>query len=256
MKRPAIPLRQQLAKGLGLTAVVVLLALGLLAGMSDWLLTGESKLFPLQYVRVEGDIENLDPTRFVRAVTSGMSGGYFSLDIDQVERLARSLPWVERAQVERFWPDTLIIRITEHKPVARWGNTGLINGRGERFAESAPEQFAGLPAIDAPAGTEVEMLQVMGALNQRLSGKGLRVAALSLSKRHAWALTLSDGVQLFVGRQDPLVATDRFLELIPKLGEERSKRVARLDLRYPGGFSIVWKPDDGAAEVPVLGSGA
>lgn len=249
-------LRRHFAKGLGLTALVASVALGVLAGMSDWLLSGERRMFPVQYVRVEGDIENLDEARFVRTLSSGVSGGYFSLDIAQVEHLARSFSWVERAQVERLWPDTVVIRIIEHKPVARWGSDELLNYRGERFTQASPAQFSGLPAIDAPAGTEREMLAVLAGLNQRLGGRGLKVAALALSKRHAWVLTLDNGLQLYVGRQDPLVAADRFLELIPKLGEERARRLARLDLRYPSGFSIVWKADEGAVAEPPQAAGA
>jgi cell division protein FtsQ len=249
-------LGRHVLKGLGFTVLVASVVLGLLAAMSDWLLSGERRLFPVHYVRVEGDIQNLDEARFVRALSSGVSGGYFSLDIDQIEQLARSFSWVERAQVERLWPDTVVIRIAEHKPVARWGGEELLNGRGERFTQAAPEQFAGLPAIDAPAGSEREMLNVMAGLNQRFGRRGLRVDSLVLSKRHAWVLTLDSGLQIYVGRQDPLAAADRFLELIPKLGEERAKRVARLDLRYPSGFSIVWKPDEGAAQEPPQAAGA
>jgi cell division protein FtsQ len=50
-------------------------------------------------------------------------------------------------------------------------------------------------------------------------------------------------MEIVFGSQDPLAATDRLLTLLPQLGEGRVATIKKLDLRYPNGFSVVWKPE-------------
>ena len=36
-----------------------------------------------------------------------------------------ALPWVERADVRKQWPDTLEVQLQEHEPFAFWGQDRL-----------------------------------------------------------------------------------------------------------------------------------
>jgi cell division protein FtsQ len=57
-------------------------------------------------------------------------------------------------------------------------------------------------------------------------------------------------LELYFGRQDPLKLLERFLELVPKLGEDGFARLKRVDLRYPNGFAVVWKSEaEGVTEI-------
>jgi len=207
-------------------------------------------LFPIAFVRVEGEIENLDLPKFRQALLPVVSGGYFTLDMAELEGVVRSFAWIEGVRFARVWPDTLEISITEHKPVARWGDKALLNQRGERFAPESIEAFSGLPVIYGPPGMEASLLAMLKDLNDRLEPKGVSVAALDLSKRRAWIVKLSNGLGLHFGRQDPVRLLERFLEWVPKLGGDGFSRLKRVDLRYSNGFAVVWKPaEETAAEL-------
>ncbi len=204
---------------------------------------GPGPLFPVNYVRVEGEIENLDTNKVREALQPAINGGYFSQDLGEVEGALRSIPWVDAVTVSRIWPDTLEIKITEHKAVARWGDHALLNSRGERFAPGGTETFATLPVIYGPSGRESYLLEMLGKLDERAGQKGARVVSLDMSKRRAWTVRLDNGLELHFGRQDPLQALDRFLGLVQKLGDNAFVRLRRVDLRYPNGFAVVWKSE-------------
>lgn len=207
-----------------------------------WLQAHEAgPLFPIGYVRVEGGIENLDLPKFQQSLLPVVRGGYFTLDMGELEGAARAFAWVEGVRFSRIWPDTLEIYVTEHKPVARWGDKALLNQRGERFAPDSIEGFGQLPVIYGPPGMEASLLEMLNSLNDRLEPKGLSVAALDLSKRRAWIVKLSNGLELHFGRQDPVGLLEHFLEWVPKLGEDGFSRLKRVDLRYSNGFAVVWK---------------
>lgn len=210
---------------------------------------GSGPLFPIGFVRVEGEIENLDLPRFRQALLPVVSGGYFTLDMAEVEGVARSFAWIEGIRFARVWPDTLEIAVTEHKPVARWGDKALLNQRGERFAPESIEAFALLPVIYGPPGMESILWEKLKSLNDRLEPRGVSVTALDLSKRRAWIVKLSNGLVLHFGRQDPVSLLERFLEWVPKLGGDGFSRLKRVDLRYANGFAVVWKTaEESAAE--------
>jgi cell division protein FtsQ len=222
--------------------LIVVIALSVVGFSLRWPAQAEP-LFPIRYVRVEGAIENLDVAGLRRTLLPTVSTGYFSLPMREIERVARSYPWVDGVQVARLWPDTLVVRISEQKARVRWGDHSLLNQRGERFEPGGLDAFRELPAIVGPEGMENYLLGMLNGLNDRLKPKGLHIASLDMSKRRAWVVRLTNGTEVHFGRQDPMKALNRFLELMPKLGEDRIAAVQRVDLRYPNGFAVVWKPD-------------
>src|SRR6185503_6524119 len=54
--------------------------------------------------------------------------------LDQLRIAVEALVWVDRARVQRVWPDRIGIEIVEQQAAARWGDDGLLNTRGELFA--------------------------------------------------------------------------------------------------------------------------
>ncbi len=224
-----------------------LLALLLAAAGGYWLWRQGVDLnrewFPVRYVRVEGGIENLDTGKLREVLAPAVAAGYFSLDIGEVEGAARSCPWVESVQVSRVWPDTLVVTIKEHVPVARWGEKAMLDARGERFAPDRVEGFETLPELSGPPGTEHYLLRTLAQLNDLLAPQGFKVATLEVSKRRAWTLRLKNGPDMFLGRREPVAAVEHFLSLVGKLGENRLAQLLRVDLRYPNGFAVVWRPE-------------
>jgi cell division protein FtsQ len=210
-------------------------------------------LFPINYVRVAGEVENLDAGKLQEALQPAISGGYFYQDLGEIEGVVRSFAWVDTVRLSRIWPDTLEVDITEQQPVARWGDRALLNPRGERFTPDGIEAFAKLPVIYGPLGMEGYLLEKLNTLNEKLAPQRLAVATLDMSKRRAWIVKLDNGLELHFGRQDPVKVLERFLDLAPKLGDNILTQLKRVDLRYPNGFAVVWKS---AEELNEEGGGA
>ncbi len=144
--------------------------------------------------------------------------------------------------MERRWPKAVRVLITEHVPAARWGKDGLMNIRGELFLRHAryiPEE---LPQLIGPDGTEAEVAKLYLESFPRLLAVGMRLSRVELDPRGAWQLTLSNGVQVRLGRQDVQARLERFLRVASPLVATRSGEVGFVDLRYSNGFSVGWNP--------------
>jgi len=219
----------------------ILILVGFAATKMDW--KWLKAYPPMEYVRVEGALWYLDAEEFHRALLSLVDTGWFAVDTKKVEKSALEFPWVERVQVNRVWPDALVIRIWEQQPIARWGEDSLLNIRGEGFSPSNVASFTFLPQLIGPHGQEQTMLSQLRMLNSKLVAPASRVVWLRLSKRLAWTARLENGLEIEFGKQDPPAALDRLLTLLPRLGAERLETLRKVDLRYPNGFVAVFEQE-------------
>ena len=130
--------------------------------------------------------------------------------------------------------------ITEHVPAARWNESGLMNTRGELFLENTRHIPPELPQLNGPPGTEAQVAKLYLETYPRLLEVGLRLSRVDLDPRGAWSLTLSNGVEIRLGRQDVKARLERFLQVASPLVAARSGEVQYVDLRYSNGFSVGW----------------
>src|SRR5471032_1809491 len=128
-----------------IAAAIVILAF---AGI-QLLLT--SPLFPLREITVKGDLAHTDRGDLEIATRDRVSGNFFAADLAAIRAGLERIAWVRRADVRRVWPDRVEVTIEEHVALARWGDAGLVNTYGERFAgqtETALPMFAGPPRTE------------------------------------------------------------------------------------------------------------
>jgi cell division protein FtsQ len=201
---------------------------------------------PIQRVIVTGRLQRvsaLDVEQVVRARLNG--AGLVSVNLEHISNGLRTLPWVDSAAVQRSWPRGLKIEIVEHAAVARWNDTGLVNSRGQLFMSDAHFVPPELPQLAGPAGSEAEVTGRYLAVQGRLTEVGLRLVALTLDARGALSLTLDNGVQVRLGRQQIESRFERFMLVAAKLVSQRAADIAYVDMRYGNGFAVGWKGNSG-----------
>jgi len=194
---------------------------------------------PVQHIIMEGRFQRVlppDVKQAVRAVADGQ--GLIATDLHEVNNAVRALPWVDQASVGRRWPNGLVVHVVEEVPVARWGDDGLLNARGEVFIEGLRDVPAELPVLRGPAGTAREVTRRFLAMRGSLVEQGLGLARLSLDARGAWEVVLDNGVVLRLGRHDVDGRFERFLAAAARMAAERADGIAYIDLRYASGFAV------------------
>ena len=88
------------------------------------------------------------------------------------------IAWVDRAQVERSWPNGLRVFMTEQVAGARGVSTGLLNTRGELFLRDARYMPPELPQLDGPEGSEAEVARLYLDTYPRLLAVGMRLSSV------------------------------------------------------------------------------
>ncbi|HUO82862.1 MAG TPA: cell division protein FtsQ/DivIB [Gammaproteobacteria bacterium] len=195
---------------------------------------------PIRAIEIEAPFRRVLADRIEAAVASGLPGGFLSADLVAMQGEVARIPWVDRVQIERRWPDVLRITLTEQVAAARWGESGLLNMRGELFTADERHVPVELPKLAGPDGMEAEVAHRYRDLHRRLLRAGMGVTALSVDERGAWRLELSNGVGVQLGRHDIDARIDRLVAVVTVLIASRPSEIAYIDLRYSNGFAVGW----------------
>ncbi len=206
---------------------------------------------PVGRLVIESTFQRVTPIQVEAALAPGLEHGFWSLDLEALRARLQALAWVDSASLRRRWPDVLVVRIEEHRAAARWGDRGLLNARGELFAERPPHGFPELPRLDGPPGSEREVAKVYLAMRERLLETRLAIERLHLDERGSWRLLLATGQEVRFGRADVHERIDRFFSVAAPALARELHRVSYVDLRYTNGFAVGWRDETQSEETEV-----
>jgi cell division protein FtsQ len=229
------------------TLALLLVTLPVVAVVNGWIGAGH---WPLRTLRVEGEIKRVDAQLLRATVLPYAAKGFFAVQLGAAQTAVAKLPWVERAEVRKRWPDVIEVSIVEHRPFAQWGAGRLLSEHGRVFPAQGADVPKGLPLLDGPDTRVADVVALYNESRALFAPSGIDVRALALDRRGSWSLTLSNGTQVVVGSNEARLRLTRFARLLPQLLSQKQLPLTRADLRYTNGFALSWPVN----EKPVTGN--
>ena len=228
------------------TLAVALVLLPVAAVLNGWI--GADR-WPLRTLRVEGELKRVDENKLRAAVLPYARSGFFAVRLHDAQVAVAKLPWVERAEVRKRWPDVIEVRIVELKPFARWGKDKLLSEDGRIFPIAGASLPPGLPHfdVDAPDARIPDVVELYNRAREMFASQDRQVEAVTLDRRGSWSLTLAGGTEVVIGSQEAGLRLARFARLLPQLLAQNPQRLARADLRYTNGFALTWQEQGSGA---------
>jgi len=202
---------------------------------------------PIRQVRIEGEFSNLSAGKLHELVSSSIQGNFFHLDVAAVRNALLADPWVHDVTVQRVWPDSIRVYVTEQVAVAYWREAGLLNKAGQYFAPARNTFPENLPLLEGPEGMQALVLDKYFFLERLLQTRGMSLDLLRLDERRAWMFRLRGGLQVVLGRENFEERTARFVNIVADGLGPRLSGAGKIDMRYPNGYAVQWK--QGEAEI-------
>ena len=202
-------------------------------------------------VVIEGRANTPEPLlRAAIGVNKGDSILGFSLE--ETRARIETIPWVERATVERRLPGTLVVNLQERRPFAIWQKQGkfvLVDRAGLVVANQDVAHFRHLPLIvgeGAPASAAV----LLDALRERPALAERVTASVRVGERR-WNLRMTNGTDVMLPEGHETVALDRLIQL-QQDHAVLDRPLGAIDLRLPDRMVFRPKGDakDGGAVLP------
>ncbi len=222
-----------------LTGVGVIMMAGIMVGLSvlfyRWLDA------PVLAVAIANPLSKVSQIELESIVNSTMDGGFLSLDIDALCLALETHPWVAYATVRRYWPDRIEITIVEEVAIARWGQHGFVNQRGQISELDDTDELASLPQLSGPEGSIEDVMREYRDISELLLAEGLKVSEFGMDKHRRWRMRLDTGFSVWLGRQHVLVKVRRFLQAWSQELKMHKDEIAVVDARYENGVAVTWR---------------
>jgi cell division protein FtsQ len=206
-----------------------------------------SPILDVDHVEVAGTVRTT-PAEVREAAGIRPGAAMVDLDTGSIARRVEARPWVARATVERRWPSTVQVRVTERVPVAqaRAGSRWAVLDRTGRVVAVGDTSQPGLVEVDGVApgrpGSSVggrDALEVAASLGARLGAEAGRITRGS----EGLDLVLRSGVVVHLGSVDQL--DDKLIALDAILTKAAADPpIATIDVRVPSSPVLTRKGSD------------
>lgn len=216
---------------------LLLVALPVVAILNGWL---AAERWPIERLRLTAEYQRVSGEQVRTAVASQIGRGFFAVDLAEVQKSVSALPWVERVEVRKRWPDLIEITVHEHRAFARWGTDRLLSDHGALFTAPGLESVQGLPELEGPDASVQDVVSLYGAAQKIFEGTSLNVRGVKLSARGSWSITMQGGERIVIGRAEPQPRLQRLVRYLPTLLSGQARAFDRIDLRYTNGFAVHW----------------
>jgi cell division protein FtsQ len=217
-----------------------LLASMLTGGVCLTNILSDPAVFPINRVKVEGDVKYVSQSMLSAALQKNLSQSFFSVDIQNIRQQVKSVPWVHDVVVRRVWPDAIVLDIKEQIPVAVWNNQSLINRDASQFDVSDLVKFSTLPALNSVAGFEAQVVEKYFALQAMMTSSELLIREITLDDSLFWSVTLANGIEIKLSDSTTDTTVMQFVNAFQKNQILNRSTISTVDLRYHNGFSVSW----------------
>jgi cell division protein FtsQ len=229
--------------------LVALLVVAGSVGAGAMLLRMEPSVLPVRVVTVDGAVHRLSAPILARSLTERLDRGILTQDLRVLKDAVEALPWVHSATLRRVWPDQIALSVTEHQPIARWGDTGLVTAEGVVFRPEEGSLPPGLPRLIGDDAQAPQLAAHFLKWRNRVAVLRAEIATLALDPRGAWTLYLDNGVRLELGTERVEERLERFIRTYPQLAA--AGRADLVDVRYANGLAVRWAAGAAPGDVQV-----
>ncbi len=228
---------------------IVLLAMPLVIVLGGYKWIQNPENLTIKSVEVTGDFTILDKKQLQPLIEFYTKTNLFLLDVKNLEKEIEDNPWVHSAALTHVWPDKLIVKIYEQKPVAHWGKTQMLAENGEIIKASMDKRKGELPLLYSPNASDKKMGRSMGRnmatgflqIRKMMKGFPIKLVEFKEDARGSWRIKLENGMTLKIGREHQAKRLKRFMVAYEESLNEVLDKISVVDLRYTNGFAVKWK---------------
>jgi cell division protein FtsQ len=179
-------------------------------------------------------------SKILRVFAADLGQSVFSIPLAERRRRLLAIDWVEDASVSRIWPDRLLVRIRERKPVAFVSlpaGAMLIDAEGVLLEPPAQAQFA-FPVLsgvleDEPEARRRERVRALLGFEQEMGDQAKDISEIDASDPGSLRVVARVGdraVELLMGDGGFARRYRNFVNHYPEI-QKRSPDVKTFDLR-------------------------
>ncbi|MCO7223989.1 cell division protein FtsQ/DivIB [Pleionea sp. CnH1-48] len=200
-------------------------------------------------VAIDSDAQYVAAIELEEFLKEKLGDGFFGLDVNEAAEVLMSHPWIKTAVARKVWPETLLVEISEHEPWLNLNNKRLISLQGTVFEPDNIALFGHLPLLEGEFGELKDLLDMYHFFSEQIPSTEFEIRHLQFKAENGWAITLANGVHLYLGNQQLTERMERFFALLKEMNKHQQQKIAYVDLRYQSGAAIGWQEESSMTRV-------
>jgi cell division protein FtsQ len=199
---------------------------------------------PIKTVIIDGEFEYLSRQSIKVLIDEHMKNSFIKENLLSVRNKLMANPWIDNVSLRREWPDMLHVIIKEQRAIARWGDKGFVNYRGDLVLAKNDAVLNDLPLLRGDDSQAKLLMRQYQFVSELLNKYQLTVLVLEKSTVGIWQAELNNGWKLFLGRDDINKKLQRLLLALDQQVIVLGSEIDNIDLRYENGLSVKWIDDE------------
>jgi cell division protein FtsQ len=203
-----------------------------------------SVFFPITQVSIIDARHRIDPIVLEERLSQDIKTGFFKVDLKKIHEDLLSFPWVKNVKIARRWPNTLLITIEEHEPMAVWNQESLIDKEGEVFTPEKVTKFSDLPQFMGSSEALPMMVKYYSTFEKLLLPINLHMTRIVVSRYAEWSITLNDGLVIYLGNELVDKRLQRFVKIYDTIFSSSNRNAKYVDMRYSNAMVVRWRENE------------
>lgn len=199
---------------------------------------------PIKHVSVEGEFEYISKSLIQSLLAEKLVNDFVDLKITDLQRDLKMDPWIANASVFRVWPDSLVVKIAEEKPIALWGSEGFINRFGSLVVTTELKKIEHLPKLYGSAEKSDDVVKHYLSASKIVAAENLSISEFSIDETNAWRIEIDNTFELFVGESSVSSKLENFLFVYSRQLKSKKNAIKQIDLRYSSGMAVSWRENN------------
>jgi len=231
-------------KMIGIMLFVVLPVIGLI-GAYHWI--NDPSHLTIKRIEVTGDLNIVNKKLLEPLIKPFVKTNLHLIDTKGLEKAIEANEWVYSAALTKIWPDKLIVKIREQKPVAFWGKDAMLSKQGEIIHAVLADKKGSLPMLYSPESKGRNMAKEFLQIREWMKGFPVKLVEFKEDARGSWQIKLENGLVVKIGRNHHQKRIKRFMVGYRQKLISVVNKIHTVDLRYTNGFAVKWKNGQSAS---------
>lgn len=227
-----------MSKGAKLSILLISLTILFMAALMSGVI--KSSHWEIVNIKLSAEFKRVNSEQIRVVVASQSERSFFKVNPDSIRADLAKIPWVQHVSVNKKWPNSLIIKLIEHKAVATWNTNKLLNENGEVFEVDRIDDLTALPKIQGNDNDSKLIWDKYVRFNEIVKQTGHDISTSNISNRGGWKLALSNGVEINLGSQQMDAKLVRLTDTWGNLLKLNQQLPVYIDLRYTNGYVAKW----------------
>jgi len=228
-----------MTKGAKLSLLMISFTFLLMAAFMSGMI--KSDHWEISNIVVDAEFKRVNSEQIRVTVAAHKQRSFFKLNANQIRDDLMQIPWVSDVSVNKKWPNTLRIRLIEHKAVAVWNDEKLLNSNGDIFEVDSLEDLSSLPHLQNKTSDSKIIWSKYMRFNDIIKNIGFEIIACEISPIGSWNITLSNGINITTGSDYQDAKLVRLTETWEALLNTNESLPSYIDLRYTNGYAVKWQ---------------